>query len=80
MRYLHFSVGVFSIHHNPVLMRTYALGFFEGVFYSEYLHNSNYHTVTRTSRAPDVSLRRRKIHNDLLLVLFVSTFNQIQRQ
>ena len=24
--------------HNPVLMRTYALGFFEGVFYSEYLH------------------------------------------
>ena len=55
MRYLHFSVGVFfkllyflmvqcggwvlASLHNPVLMRTYALGFFEGVFYSEYLHS-----------------------------------------
>jgi hypothetical protein len=57
VRYLHFSVGVFfkllyflmvqcggwvlASLHNPVLMRTYALGILEGVFYSKYLHNKN---------------------------------------
>jgi hypothetical protein len=64
VRYLHFSVGVFfkllyflmvqcggwvlASLHNPVLMRTYALGFFEGVFYSEYLHSTYIQRTTST--------------------------------
>ena len=95
MRYLHFSVGVFfkllyflmvqcggwvlASLHNPVLMRTYALGILEGVFYSKYLHSTRRvcvylpHSHIRDEQNPAIMAAEAKhCHYGRLLVMQIS--------